>query len=62
LRRPPHSTEGVSDRLGGHHRSSNLDERQLPLLIGAGYMIVSERALNPGGLWSETAFPPTLPT
>jgi len=32
------------------------------LLIGAGYMIVNELALNPGGLWSEAAFPPTLPT
>jgi hypothetical protein len=32
------------------------------LLIGTGYMIVNELALNPGGLWSEIAFPPTLPT
>jgi hypothetical protein len=32
------------------------------LLIGAGYMIVNELALNPGGLWSEAAFPPPLPT
>jgi len=59
LRRSPHSTEVVSDRLGGHHCSSNLDERPSALLIGAGYMIVNELALNPGGLWSEAAFLPT---
>ena len=28
---------------------------------GAGYMIVNELA-HPGGLWSEAAFPPRLPT
>jgi hypothetical protein len=31
-------------------------------LIGAGYMIVNEPALNPGGLWSEAAFPLALRT
>jgi hypothetical protein len=31
------------------------------LLIGAGYMIVNELALDPGRLWREAAFPPTLP-
>ena len=31
-------------------------------LIGAGYMIVNELALNPGGLWTEAAFPPALRT
>jgi hypothetical protein len=31
------------------------------LLIGAGYS-VNELALNPCRLWSEAAFPPTLPT
>jgi hypothetical protein len=40
--------------------SSNFDERQLSaLLIGAGYMIVNELALNPGGLGREAAFSPT---
>ena len=29
------------------------------LAIGAGYMIVSELGLNPGGLWTEAAFLPT---
>jgi hypothetical protein len=32
------------------------------LLIGTGYVIVNELALDPGRLWSEAAFPPTLPT
>jgi hypothetical protein len=59
LRRSPHSTEVVSDRPGGHHCSSNLDERQLALLIGADYMIVNELALKPGGLWTEAPFLPT---
>jgi hypothetical protein len=29
------------------------------LLIGAGYMIVNELALDSGQLWSEAAFPPS---
>jgi hypothetical protein len=32
------------------------------LLIGAGYMIVNELALDPGGLGSEAAFLPTSPS
>ena len=63
LRRPPHSTEVVSDRPGGHHCSSkSRREANSALLIGAGYMIVNELGLNPCRLWNEAAFPPRLPT
>jgi hypothetical protein len=39
--------------------SSNLAERTSALLIGAGYMVVNELALSPGGLGRKAAFPPT---
>ena len=62
MRRPPHSTEVVSDRLAVTIAVSISTSGNSALLIGAGYMVVNELALNSGGLWSEAVFPPTLPT
>jgi hypothetical protein len=52
----------VSDRLGGHHCSSNLDIGNSALANRCRQHDRHEIALDLGWLPSEAAFPPSLPT